>query len=390
VNRNDFLRLSLATTAGLALGQVGHSVGTAAPRPDRVPPNIAALLDRALRVPPERLNTDWFGAGHLEGILRWSGRGHVPARQFAQRWLEFHLQNDPKLSDEAYRNTYEGPKGRVMRKGPLPHTTYAGNLSVAFPCHALYEQTRHEAARRVCLDVADTILHHTARDGDGMMAHDDGNFTKYRIPDVGYFAVRGMGIGAALADPVTAEVYQHHALVQARTFFDVFFDRERGLTKTGLFNDLPGTTYWCRASGWLALTLTSLLRHLPATHPDFGEFTRKLTFLADGLVRVQGLTGGLTVWTDELTSPEEVTGTAMCVGSLREAVRKGWLPEKPYVAFLNQGWGFVQRCVNDQGQITRAYTGWAVPAQKKQLLIDHKDSAYVVGMLLVTADECLR
>ena len=94
------------------------------------------------------------------------------------------------------------------------------------------------------VDVADTILPYTARDSYGMMAHDDKIFIKFVVPDLGYFAVRGIAIGATVVDRMTSALYRQHTIIQAQTFFDTFFDPDKGLTKREIFTKFPGTTYW--------------------------------------------------------------------------------------------------------------------------------------------------
>ncbi len=113
--------------------------------------------------------------------------------QYVEKWLSYHIEHDNKLTDEEYLNTYHGNKARIIREGVLPFSLYAGTLGVSFPCYVLYQQTKNEDARNVCLSVADAILHYSARDRFGYMAHDDFDYFKWCIPDVGYFSVRGNG-----------------------------------------------------------------------------------------------------------------------------------------------------------------------------------------------------
>jgi rhamnogalacturonyl hydrolase YesR len=352
--------------------------------------NIKALIDKTLQQPFESLNTDWFGTIQAEAILRWAKKGYPEGTQYVENWLNYHIEHDNKLSDEEYLKTYHGNKARIIREGVLPFSLYAGTIGVSFPCFVLYQQTKNEDAKNVCLTVADAILHYSARDRFGYMAHDDFNFYKWCIPDVGYFAVRGMADASALTDEHTSAVYLKNAVFQTKTSINLFYDAEKKLTRTiYLEQKEPGKTYWCRASGWMVYTLTALLRHLPDDHKDYKFFTETFCQIADGLVARQGSKGGLHVWVDDPTSPEEVTSTAMTAGCIQEAMDKGWIP-KNYDAYVQKAWSFISSCVSEDGKVKNAYTAWAIPAEQKQLEMDTDYHGYIPGMVMIAAAQILR
>jgi rhamnogalacturonyl hydrolase YesR len=260
---------------------------------------------------------------------------------------------------------------------------------VSFPCFVLYQQTKNKEAKNVCLTVANAILHYSARDRFGYMAHDDFDYYKWCIPDVGYFSVRGMADASSLVNKHTAEVFLKNAVYQTKTSINLFYDADKKLTRT-IFLDQrePGKTYWCRASGWMVYTLTALLRHLPEDHPDYKFITETFSQIADGLVARQGPNGGLHVWVDDPASPEEVTATAMTSGCIQEAMDKGWIP-KNYDAYVQKAWQFISGCVSEDGRIKNAYTGWAIPAEQKQLEMDEAYLGFIPGMVLLAAAQIL-
>jgi hypothetical protein len=147
--------------------------------------NTKALIARAMEQDYDKLNTDWFGTIQAEAILKWAKKGYPEGSKYVENWLKYHIEADNKLSDEEYLNTYLGNKARIIREGVLPFSLYAGTLGVSFPCFVLYQQTKNADAKNVCLTVADAILHYSARDRFGYMAHDDFNFTKWSIPNSG-------------------------------------------------------------------------------------------------------------------------------------------------------------------------------------------------------------
>ncbi len=352
-------------------------------------PNIIALINLTLNQPYNKINTDWFGTIQAEAILLWAKKGYPEGTQFVERWLNYHIENDNKLTDEEYLNTYHGNKARIIRDGVLPFSLYAGTLGVSFPCYELYQQTKNEDAKNVCLSVADAILHYSARDRFGYMAHDDFDFFKMCIPDVGYFSVRGLADASSLVDKHTADVYLKSAVYQAKTSIKLFYDTEKHLTRTIYLDQRePGKTYWCRASGWMVYTLNALLRHLPKDHPDYKYFTDIYCQIADGLKTRQGSDGGLHVWVDEPDSPEEVTSTAMTAGCFREAMDEGWIPAN-YNDYVQNAWKFISGCVSEDGRIKNAYTGWAIPAEQKQLIMDEDYPGFIAGMVLLAAARIL-
>ena len=351
--------------------------------------NIKALIEKTLQQPFKSLNTDWFGTIQAEAILRWTKKGYPEGAQYVENWLNYHIEHDNKLSDEEYLNTYSGNKARIIREGVLPFSLYAGTIGVSFPCFVLYQQTKNKDAKNVCLTVADAILHYAARDRFGYMAHDDFDYFKWCIPDVGYFSVRGMADASTLVDKHIAEVFLKNAVYQTKTSINLFYDSDKKLTRTIYLDQKePGKTYWCRASGWMVYTLTALLRHLPKDHPDYKFITETFSQIADGLVARQGPNGGLHVWVDDPASPEEVTSTAMTAGCIQEAMDKGWIPAN-YNNYVQKAWQFISGCVSEDGRIKNAYTGWAIPAEQKLLQMDEAYLGFIPGMVMLAAAQIL-
>jgi len=355
-----------------------------------IPSNIKALINRTLSQSYEQLNTDWFGTIQAEAILHWVPKGYPEGNDFVTNWLKYHIEHDTRMTDEEYLKTYQGNSGRVIRNGVLPFSIYCGTLGVAFPCYSLYKLTKNSDARNVCISVADAILQYSARDRFGYIAHDDNSYCNWCIPDGGYFSVRGMADASELVDKNTSKVYMKNAVYQAKVSIQLFFDNDKKLTRTlyNLDTGEPGKTYWCRASGWMVYTLTALLRHLPENHPDYNYFMDIYQQIVDGLAQYQGPNGGLRVWVNDPASPEEVTSTAMTAGCIREAIDRGWLPES-YDKYVQKAWRFILSCVSEDGKIRNAYTGWAIPAEQKELKMDEKEMGYIPGIILMAAAQIL-
>jgi rhamnogalacturonyl hydrolase YesR len=232
-----------------------------------------------------------------------------------------------------------------------------------------------------------------SRDKFGMLTDDDNqhNGRQFVIPDTTYWATRACAIAAQLSsDEGVAAIYREQAILQLEAGVRHFFDPKLGLVRTGLFNGMPGETYWCRSQGWLLWAIAGLLRTLPSNHPKFQTFAGCMAAIGDSAAKYQTADGAFHVLVNDPSSPQECTGVAMVLTSLREGMRKGWIPSR-YQEFCDRAWRFVLRSVDPQGNVTNAYTGWAATAEEREVtLMDKKFRGFVPGIILVAADEMTR
>lgn len=345
--------------------------------PAGAPPAVAAVISDSLRLDPSSVNTDWFGTMLMEGLLRWRARGIAEIDGFARTWLQHHLRSGSVAG-------YSGPKSRVFSAGGIPVTTYAGHFGLALPCYEMARQFNDDRARRVAIDLAGIILHRTARNHLGLVAHDDN--ARFAIPDTCFFAAEALMKGWRL-DPERGTPFLDQAVFQLRAYIDAFLVKESGLARTILQDGQLGTTYWTRASGWLLWAIAAVLRDLPPERPEFAGFREDLRHLAAGMTRVQDAGGGFHVLLDDPATPIETTGAAMFASGIHEAVRRGWL-DRSYAEAGARAWRFVQHNITDDGKIRNAYTGWAVPAERRETdLMDKREMGWIPGFILRTADE---
>jgi rhamnogalacturonyl hydrolase YesR len=344
--------------------------------PKDLPAGAGAILRRILSQEPRSLNTDWFGTMPLVAVLQWKRRGVAEGEAFAKAWLTHHLST----KDVA---RYTGNHSRVVWAGGLPLTTYAGHFGVSQVCEEMVAQFGDNRARRIAEELADIVLHRTARNRLGLIGHDD--TSDFAIPDVTFFAVSSLMIGAAL-DRRNAEAYRDQAIHQLRTSIDTFLMKDTGLAKTIYRNGAAGNTYWTRASGWLLWSITGMLRRLDANHPRAGEFKRDLVRLVDGMVRVQERNGGFHVLLDDPSTPLDSTGPAMFALGVHEAVRRGWLPAR-YSAPAEAAWTFVKENLTGDGTLRNTYYLWAVPAESRDMRLRDETSGWAMGFVLALANE---
>ncbi|MGH7997454.1 MAG: glycoside hydrolase family 88 protein [Opitutaceae bacterium] len=345
--------------------------------PPGTPAGVGAIIAATLQGKPGALNTDWFGTTLMQGLLQWSRRGACDARAFAEAWLDGHIA-------EKGVSPYSGPQSRVFRAGGVPITTYVSHFGLAMPCYEMATWLGDTRARKVCGDIGRIILDRTERNRLGLVDHFDG--AQFAIPDTAYFVVTAMMI-AAVMDADYRRVFREQALLQLQLYTDTFLNPETGLARTIWFNRTGiGRTYWTRASGWLLWAMTGALRFLPETDPRRAEVLRNLERLAQGLARVQDRSGGFRVWLDDPKAPIETTGTAMFASGIHEAVRRGWL-DRRYHAMVAPAWKLVKSNLMADGRIRHAYTGWALQAEERRLIMDQQDAQWVRGFILIVADE---
>jgi len=78
----------------------------------------------------------------------------------------------------------------------------------------------------------------------------------------------------------------------------------------------------------------------------------------------------------------------MTAGCIQEAMDEGWIPAD-YSNYVQKAWQFISGCVSEDGRIKNAYTGWAIPAEQKQLEMDEAYLGFIPGMVLLAAAQIL-
>jgi hypothetical protein len=380
--RRRFIDLTAkcAVVSMLARGDLLRAADGRIALPPGAPDGVGAIIEATLRRAPETVNTDWFGTLLMHGLLRWSKRGVCDARAYAEAWLSHHANQENVAR-------YQGPKSRIYRVGGIPITTYCSHFGLAMPCYEIAAQYDNPIARQVCVEMGSVIVEHASRNEKlGLINHDD--VGEVIIPDASYFIVSPLMISAEFNDKERRR-FHDVACEQMRHYIDVFLVRETGLAKTMYLpdEDSLGKTYWTRASGWLMWAMTSLLRFLPETDPRRAGFIADLRTLARGVGKKQDASGGLHVLLDDASTPLETTGTAMFADGVHESIRRGWLDGAEFQPAVDKAWAFVRKNITDDGNIVRAFTGWARPAEERRMVMDHQKQEWVPGFILRVSDE---
>ncbi len=385
LTRRDILKLAAGETAVQAFIPQTSRADSAAGKsiqerlPAGLPPGIGAIISNTLKSQPADINTDWFGTMLMHGLLQWEPRGFPEIRPFAANWLDHH------------RNTagvarYSGPASRTFNAGGIEITSYCSHYGLAFPCYWMARLFDDSAAATVCTDIGEFILHRAARNKRGLVAHDDNANCEFAIPDACYYVDGALMLAADLSGQ-HADVLRRQAIIQILSYTDVFLSKDTGLARTVLFKDELGKTYWTRASGWLLWAMINVLDHLPVDDPDAAKIISGLNTLAGGVSRVQDAGGGFHVLLDDPSTPLETTGTTMFASGLHTAVRRGWLSSS-FNGTIEKAWSFVKGNITAEGNIVHAYTGWALPAERRDMtMMDRSKMGWIPGFILLAANE---
>jgi len=356
---------------------------------------MEVVIQNVLSKDPSEHNTDWFGTMPLAGILSWHSSGYYPeAKDYIIRWLNYHHESHKTISDEEFHARTSAGRCTVIRGYTLLLALYCGYPGVNFVCGPLYELTGNEMAKQVCKDVGDLVLNKIPRNHLGMLKHDsfDHDFT---IPDAAYFYVPALFIAAnvydkeARAGNIAAKEMQAKLRAdgadQLRRFTDLFLDKEKKITKTVYLRGKLGDTYWTRANGWLLWTIVESVEHLDKKSEIYTYACNALDIMAQGIIKYQDESGAMHLLVDEPDTPLETSGTIMTAYAIHKAVRLGWIHKK-YLPIAQKAWQYVDSQLDDKGNLSGTYYGWAMPAEQRQLNMFGPLKS-VIGMLITTSAE---
>lgn len=344
---------------------------------------IQRILLHALQRNPEELNIDWFGTMLISGLLDWYELGYPQVKQFSEKWLSYQLENQKTYTVEEFHAINGGCRSRLYYDYQIPISTYAGYFGLGFACYKIYSLTGKKEAGRIVKDVGDCILHRCGRNNLGMVIHDDRE-ESFTIPDVSYFVSPPLFLAAKL-DNIQRVSFYRQAEIQLDIFTDIFLDTDKKLVKTVYRNGHTGETFWIRACGWMLWNLVESMQHMEEGSPLFCKLRNALSIIMEGLKLYQHESGGFHLLIDETDMPLETTGTAMIAYAVHKAVRLGWCEEKE-MRIARRAWEYVLGRIDENGNIMGCYSGWALPAEARELDFD-RPMDWMPGMLLITGAE---
>jgi rhamnogalacturonyl hydrolase YesR len=153
----------------------------------------------------------------------------------------------------------------------------------------------------------------------------------------------------------------------------------------------PNRIPWGRGNGWIAVTLTEVLTHMPAGDSRRAYVLERYRTFMQGIAAVQDKTG---MWHQVLSedfSYEETSATAMFTLAMARGVRNGWLDES-YMTFVKKGWEALQRTsIDAEGNIFGVClgSGCSMDPRYYREIPTHKNDDHGSGIILLLASELL-
>lgn len=348
---------------------------------------MKSIVRRTLARDVDELNVDWFGTMLISGLLDYSRTDMAEEiGAYAKAWLAHHMKKQPALSDAEYRRENGGCESRILREYTMPIPTYVGFFGLSFVGRKLNDYYGVTVGQKLCVDVADCILHYCGKNTLGLVLHDDRE-KGFTIPDVCYFVSSPLMNGVSFSADQGA-AFQRDGQVQLKGFVDTFLLPDKGIAKTIYRDGRLGETCWIRASGWLLMAMVDTLEHMSPSAAEYGYFVSQLEHFAQGLAAYQTECGAYHLFIDEKDSPLETTGTAMIAYGLHKAVRLGWIGAE-HLATSERAWGYVQKNIQPDGSLLGCYSGWALPAENRELHFD-RPMNWMPGLVLIAGSEMLR
>lgn len=129
------------------------------------------------------------------------------------------------------------------------------------------------------------------------------------------------------------QIYVNFAVSQALRSFDVLLDRTNGLLHQSRIRGVISKEHWCRANGWGAMALATLVRDLPIDHPRRKEVECVAKDFFTAVLACQDSDG---MFHQELTrfdSFVETSGTGLLLYGIGTCIEKGLLPQTALDAF---------------------------------------------------------
>jgi len=355
---------------------------------------IEELIKNVMSKHPSEYNTDWFGTMMLAGLLSWHDIGFPETVNYATKWLDYHHESHKNISDDEFHNRTSALRGTVIRGYTLLFAAYCGYYGANFVCDPLYKLTGNEMARQVCKEAGEIILKYIPRNELGLLMDDDAGHD-FTLPDAAYFylptlftAARAYDKEVSAGDAAAKEMQDQltaYGNDQLKKFTDLFFDKEKKITKTVYRKGKLGNTYWTRANGWLLWTIVESVEHIDKDSELYVYACDVLDRMAQGIAHYQDESGAFHLLVDEPDTPLETSGTIMTAYGIHKAVRMGWI-DKKYLPIAVKAWNYVDSKIDSEGNISGCYSSWAIPAEERDLT-SFGPLKSVTGMLLTTSAE---
>jgi len=118
-----------------------------------------------------------------------------------------------------------------------------------------------------------------------------------------------------------------------------------------LEDEKPNRVPWGRGNGWVFITLSEVLEHLPEDYPNRGRLIELFKEFTEGLCNQQDESG---MWHQVLNMPSsylETSCTAMFVLGMARGIIHGWIDNKYYDTIIKAWNGLAKTAIDIEGNI---------------------------------------
>ena len=134
----------------------------------------------------------------------------------------------------------------------------------------------------------------------------------------------------------------------------------------GLFYHAPDVPfYWARGNGWMAASMTELLKVLPDDDPNRPRIMEGYKLMMQGLKHCQNQEG---LWNQLIDQPDfwtETSGSAMFAYAIITGIKQGWLDAQVYGSTARKAWLAMAKYLDNQGNVREVCVGTNKLADKQ-------------------------
>ncbi len=240
---------------------------------------------------------------------------------------------------------------------------------VGFGSFSCYE-TGGNAVPYLALNGVETLRALSVSTAEKMWKEQPKNRDGHMVPDTWYMQNNPIFIDCALAVTtyllytgllVNNQEYIDYAVWMTTSMWDILYDADSGLIHQargckGHPEGFITEDCWSRGNGWLSLALGTLLKNLPAKHPQRKRVEKIAKQYFTAVIKYQDEEG---LWHQEMTwkdSYVEISGSGLLLYGMGEALRSGVLPRKHMKSF-REGIKGLLRYVDMNGNVANTCSG---------------------------------
>lgn len=327
---------------------------------------IIKIADRVIKGHDSEWNMniekfDWVPGVGLFGIYQaYQKTGKVRYLDFLTGWTERHLQ-------EAYTQI------TVNSIAPL--------LTISY----LYEETKSPEYGKVCIDLAEYVLHGAPRTVDGGLEHTvteavEGFSNQVWADTLFMVCIFMANMGRLTGEKKYSAVAIEQLCIHHRLLTDgngLYFHGYNGAKKGHM-----SAVRWGRANAWILYSTMQILS-MTGAFKEREEICGYVRAHVKRLAKLQRADGGFGTVIDNENSYTEISATAGIVAGMRLAAESG-IVDKQYHGAYEKGCAAILRSVTEDGSVQSVSTGTPVmESEEAYLRIPCTPTLYGQGLAIM-------